>query len=303
MANKKFPGEYLLGLSILSGIVAVILGAILLKQYGPKVPVIDQPKNFISDPFIDQMVSMENKVTGGEKLADTTSIPTLTAADVQDISLEKPELQWMTYEQIDLDNQPIEIVFSLACEGGTITLPSFSIIPWYEGVFENGDFAIGKNTAVAWEHLGHHGLWLHSGLDAKGNPLSAYPIQAILERDGDGNTRDAEDFEKHLQECIIGSRVIIQQGGVRSESRLVAGIRVPSNGVEELSTHVMDLVPYLAKEYPGYGFETLRDPGLLLYFCGRRLSYEALDNDSGYWTQARIILALQPEVIFEGNLR
>ena len=34
---------------------------------------------------------------------------------------------------------------------------------------------------------------------------------------------------------------------------------------------VIDLVPYLAKTYPESGFDKLKAPELLLYFCGRLL--------------------------------
>jgi len=74
----------------------------------------------------------------------------------------------------------------------------------------------------------------------------------------------------------------------------VAAVRVSAEGVEELSRHTMELVPYLAQTYPQSGFSDLSEDALLIYFCGRAALDERTDPDAGYWTQTRYVIALKP---------
>jgi hypothetical protein len=74
----------------------------------------------------------------------------------------------------------------------------------------------------------------------------------------------------------------------------VAAVRVPPAGVVEVSQNPMELVPYLAENYPDSGFDLMDNPGLLFYFCGRQLTGETFNNDLDYWTQSRIIIGFMP---------
>jgi len=71
-------------------------------------------------------------------------------------------------------------------------------------------------------------------------------------------------------------------------------VRVPSEEVEELSRHTMDLVPYLAGAYPESGFAELDPNALLIYFCGRAALDEITNTNADYWTQTRFIIAIEP---------
>jgi len=106
--------------------------------------------------------------------------------------------------------------------------------------------------------------------------------------------RSPAEFEQVLQDCLVGSVVRLQAGGKTSLSRLTTAVRVPNPEVAELSEHVMDLVPYLANQYPDSGFDELKTPGLLFYLCGRRLVGETHDPNNFNFTQARIIIAMEP---------
>ncbi|MCJ7696018.1 MAG: hypothetical protein MUO40_11435, partial [Anaerolineaceae bacterium] len=150
------------------------------------------------------------------------------------------------------------------------------------------------NHSVAWEHLGIYGLWIHSGLDSLGNQLAAYPLQNYLERDERGYMRYLVEFDQAVQDCLIGSQIRIKQGDTISINKVVAAVRINPREVEEVSRHVMDLVPYLAENYPGKGFEQLDSPGMLFYFCGRALSGESKNLNENYWVQARIIVGFEP---------
>ena len=92
----------------------------------------------------------------------------------------------------------------------------------------------------------------------------------------------------------MGSTLRLRQGDTISLSRVVAAVRVPPAGVDEVSRHPMELVPYLAEHYPDSGFDQMELPGLLFYFCGRNLSGEAFNINYDYWTQSRIIIGFMP---------
>jgi hypothetical protein len=200
----------------------------------------------------------------------------------------------MTFDGLELSGQEMNVAILLSCENKAITLPEFTTHAWYPGVFEDGTFDVSANSAIAWEHLGYYGYWMHSGQDLLGRKLTAFNLHDYLERNSQGVLRSPEDFEKNLQECLVGSVVRLEAGGKTSLSRIAAGVRVPNQQVSELSEHVMDLVPYLAEQYPDSGFTELKTPALLFYFCGRRLVGETEDPNSFFYAQARIILAMEP---------
>lgn len=102
-------------------------------------------------------------------------------------------------------------------------------------------------------------------------------------------------IETRLNECLRGSQVSLDQQGQTYSGEVAAAVRVPAVGVEELSKHTMDLVPYLAQTYPESGFADLDEDTLLIYFCGRAALDELTDPNAGYWTQTRFVIAIEPE--------
>jgi hypothetical protein len=147
---------------------------------------------------------------------------------------------------------------------------------------------------MAWEHLGYYGLWIHSGQSSTFGDLPAYPLQIYLENDARGYRRSPEEFDAHLQNCLMGAELRLRQGDTLSVSEVVAAVRVPPTGVLEVSHRPMEMVPYLAETYPESGFDQMDVPGLVFFFCGRQLTGEAYNSDLDYWTQSRIIIGFMP---------
>ena len=113
-----------------------------------------------------------------------------------------------------------------------------------------------------------------------------------LERKESWRKRNPQEFEKNAAECLIGSKVSVQLGEKLLEGKVTAIVRIPASDVEIGSTHVMDMVPYLAKTYPESGFDKLNAPELLLYFCGRLLATETPDYSIRDYSRTRIIVAI-----------
>jgi hypothetical protein len=124
--------------------------------------------------------------------------------------------------------------------------------------------------------------------------LPAYPLQLYLENDARGYRRTQDDFQQHLQACLLGAELRLRQEGTISINEVVAAVRIPPTAVDEVSRHPMDLVPYLAENFPDSGFDQMQAPGLIFYFCGRQLTAEAYNSELDYWTQSRIIIGFMP---------
>ncbi len=214
---------------------------------------------------------------------------------IEDAPQEKEGEQWMTFDGMDLLEGKVGFSFSMHCPiGKKVDILPIDIIAWHPGVFENGDFSIGKDLAVAWEHLGYEGLWVHSGWDFWLERSPATDLQYFLETNDLNEVQSLKTLEAKLNECLLGSDVeIYSQESVR-QGRVTAAVRVPSGEVEELSQHTMDLAPYLASAYPESGFSELDPDALLIYFCGRAALDEITDPDADYWTQTRYVIAIAP---------
>ena len=216
--------------------------------------------------------------------------PTLTTPNL----VEKPE--WMKFGQLDLLQGELSFDFETKCDGGEkVVISPIKIIPWHSDVFEGEEFGIGKNVAVAWEHLGYEGLWIHSGWDFWAERSPATDLQYFIETNAVNEVQPLERIETRLNECLRGNQVSLEQNGQTYRGEVSAVVRVAAVGVEELSKHTMDLVPYLAQAYPESGFADLDEDVLLIYFCGRAALDERTDPDAGYWTQTRYVIALEPE--------
>ncbi len=214
---------------------------------------------------------------------------------VEDAPQEEEGEQWMTFNGMDLLEGKLGFSFSMRCPGGKqVEIPTLKIIPWHPGVFENGEFGIGKELAVAWEHLGYEGLWIHSGWDFWLERSPATDLQYFLETNDLNEVQPLETLEAKLNDCLLGSDVEVYSEELIRQGQVTAAVRIPSGEVEELSRHTMDLVPYLASAYPESGFTELDPDALLIYFCGRAALDEITDPDADYWTQTRYVIAIAP---------
>lgn len=202
---------------------------------------------------------------------------------------------WMNFGGIDLLSASVGFEFAPACGGqSSVSIPPLEIIAWHPQVFESGEFGIGKNMAVAWEHMGYEGLLIHSGWDFWQEQSPATQLQYFLETNALNEVQDLKTIEGKLQDCLRGSSVFVSQDGLRLQGNVAAAVRIPPQGVEELSKHTMDLVPFLRQAYPGSGFEDIDENSLLLFFCGRAAVDEQNNSQADYWTQTRYIIALMP---------
>ncbi len=218
----------------------------------------------------------------------------------EEVAVTLPELaeepEWMKFGTLDLTNGEVSFGFVTNCDGGeVVVIPPVKIVAWHADVFEDGEFGIGKNVAVAWEHLGYEGLWIHSGWDFWSERSPATDLQYFIETDELNEVQPLESIESRLKECLYGNQVSLEQQEQTFGGQVVAAVRVPAVGVEELSKHTMDLVPYLAQAYPQSGFADLNEDALLIFFCGRAALDERTDPEAGYWTQTRYVIAIEPQ--------
>lgn len=205
------------------------------------------------------------------------------------------ETKWMKFDQLDLLAAEVSFDIQTKCDGGaSVIIPPIKITAWHSGVFEGEEFGIGKNVAVAWEHLDYSGLWIHSGWDFWSERSPATDLQYFIETDSLNEVQPLAKIENRLNECLRDTNVTLQQNGQTYDGEVTAAVRVPAVEVAELSRHTMDLVPYLAQAYPQSGFASLEEGALLIYFCGRAALDERTDPNAGYWTQTRYIIALEP---------
>ena len=270
--------------------VAILLGLVALQHYRPQssmpAGMDDRPR----DPFLSSQTRKPTETMEGEEIPllsqqRPTLMPDATPT---------PLSTWMKFNGQDLLGAPVLLQFEPACGGEDIVLPVFEILSWRSGILESEEFDLGTQTAVAWDHQGYTGLWMHSGLGWWGEEQTAYPLQEYLERHKSGRLNTPEEFDLKAAQCLIGSEVVFEISGEKVSGTVSALVRVPAAEVAEVSGHVMDLVPYLAETYPESGFGELDEGGLVLYFCGRQLSTEAADMSAGYYSQTRIIVGIAP---------
>jgi len=230
-------------------------------------------------------------------VADNLMNLPLVVNDIQQATdLPKEESEpWMTFDGMDLLGEDVGFSFLMNCPvGKKVDILPIDIIPWHPGVFEDGEFGIGKKIAVAWEHLGFEGLWIHSGWDFWMERSPATDLQYFIETNELNEVQPLQTLEAKLSDCLLGSDVEVYSQGSARKGQVTAAVRVPSDQVEELSNHTMDLAPYLARTYPQSGFAELDPDALLIYFCGRAAVDEITDPKAGYWTQTRYIIAITP---------
>ena len=241
-----------------------------------------------------------SKLASGEQ-SILTSDPIYTPTPEVNIQLaadlpQDESQKMVAFDGMDLLEQKVGFTFSMRCPiGKEVEIPPIEIIAWHPGVFEDGEFGIGKDVAVAWEHLGYEGLWIHSGWDFWMERSPATDLQYFLETNDLNEVQPLKTLEAKLNECLVGSNVEVYSQSTVRQGQVTAAVRVPSAQVEELSKHTMDLVPYLAGAYPESGFAELDRDALLIYFCGRAALDEITNPDADYWTQTRYVIAIAPE--------
>ncbi len=216
--------------------------------------------------------------------------------NIQPTITPSPTPEWMVYDGIDFRDKEVDVLFTMRCDQEAVYFEPFRIIPYSSEIMGNGEFSNDLDFSVAWEHLGYYGLWVHSGLAYDIGELTAYPLQINIEQDARGFFRTPDEVSQYLESCVVDAEMRMRQEDSVSVNTIVAAVRIPPSEIEEVSRHVMDLVPYLAETYPGSGFEKLSQPGLLFYFCGQQLTGEMANPNYNKWTQARFIIGVMPLV-------
>lgn len=288
---------------LIVGILPALIGisAIILLV---AIPGLQRPQTSVSDNILDRYQITPDVFP--------TQASTPTSTPIQDSSTQSAEItptplptssltptytptpEWMTYDGIDLRDQSIEALFTMACDQTQVYINPFLVRPYSPELLDSGEFDTNLTFGIAWEHLGFYGLWVHSGQSDQFGDLPVYPLQIYLENNAQGFLRSSAELSEHLQNCLIGSEVIFRQGDNTSVSKVIAAVRIPPYHVEEVNRQPMNLVPYLAEHYPDSGFDQMELPGLLLYSCGRHLNGEAFHTHFDYWTQARYIIGFMP---------
>jgi hypothetical protein len=280
---------------MIAGSVGLILMIILISQYGPKKPSATVPEAFVE---LFQPTPLQTLTPAAHQITKPTQTLSPMISTSSPVPSQTPTFtptpEWMVYDEIDFRNQPIEALLTMGCNDDQVYLHPFNVVPYSPELVNSGIFYSDLNFSIAWDHLGFYGLWIHSGRTNTFEDLPAYPLQLYLENDVRGFRRDPNAFQKHLQSCLIGGELRLRQGEVISINKTVAAVRIPPTAVREVSRHPMDLVPFLAENYPESGFDKMQAPGLLFYFCGRQLTGEAFNSELDYWTQSRIIVGFQP---------
>ena len=249
--------------------------------------------NSVSD---ETLRTFQAEVTNAQ---DSTKTPQLTLSltpkpSFQPTITPSPTPEWMVYDGIDFRDKEADVLFTMRCDQDVIYLEPFRILPYDPDIMQSGEFSNDLDFSMAWEHLGYYGLWIHSGLAYNIGELTAYPLQINLEQDARGFFRTPSEVSEYLENCVINAKMRMRQGDTVSVNTVVAAVRVPPSEIDEVSRHVMDLVPYLAETYPDSGFEEMSLPGLLFYFCGQQLTGEMANPSYNKWTQARFIIGFKP---------
>jgi hypothetical protein len=285
--NKKAKPIFLLLGIIFSLLGGIVIGRAMRYKNSPALALIPGISiRSTSTQFQSAQATAAPEQFGNEPTAESSP---------PEQSLGKDQ-NWMKFGELNLLEGELGFYFISSCDGGVnISILPVEVTAWHPEVFEGEEFGIGKNVAVAWEHLGYAGLWIHSGWDFWAERSPATDLQYFIETDALNEVQPLQRIETRLNECLRGSQVSLDQQGQTYSGEVAAAVRVPAVGVEELSKHTMDLVPYLAQTYPESGFADLDEDTLLIYFCGRAALDELTDPNAGYWTQTRFVIAIEPK--------
>ncbi len=212
--------------------------------------------------------------------------------------VEKEKENEFKFAEIDFSDPtiPIEMMITTV-ENNKILIPEFNSYSWSPKVDEENIFNPDNNTGVAWQDDGKRiGLWLHSG---RAGPLhegyTMWETQKFIEEDENGNRIPYWVINELLDKIIKGADITIKQGKKSVNAKITAAVRIPPSGVIKSTKHFLDMVPYLAKNYPEKGFEELVDKKqvLLPKFCGRLAAGEKENKELPYYQQARFVFGIE----------
>lgn len=300
------------GLVGLGGTVTALSGWHLAKELGlrPEQIVKENGKRLLEqlDWYWREVKSLRREqrsshVVEGREKATPTRKPEETPVASEDAmeeltSVEKEERNEFAFGEIDFSDpsQPIEMLITTNSQD-KLLIPSFSSHAWSPEVDQKNVFDPENNTGVVWQDEGKRiGLWLHSGRAGKLHEgYTMWGVQTYIEESAQGNRRPYWETEKVLEEQIRGADILIKQGDKSTLARITAAVRIPPERVIDSTKHVMDMVPYLAKNYQGKGFEELvnKDKVLLPKFCGRFLAGEKENPELPSYQQARFIFGIE----------
>jgi len=214
------------------------------------------------------------------------------------VPVEKEEENGFNFAGIDFSNPtfPIGMVITTT-ENNKVIIPEFHSYSWSPKVDEENVFDPDNNTGVAWKDAGERiGLWVHSG---RAGPLhegyTMWNTQKFIEEDENGYRRPVWAVNEILDKIIRGSDITIKQGKKTIHAKITAAVRMPPDRVIYSTVHVMDMVPYIAENYPGKGFEELinKKQVLLPKFCGRFVAEEKENKKLPYYQQARFVFGIE----------
>ena len=265
MKKHRFNTNFIWPIGLISGSIGI--GLLLLAFFW-------KPAQFSNSSGLDETSQIfQTQVTNTQDSRIDLPLSDLTP-DIQTAMTPSSAPQWMVYDGIDFRDRKVDALFTLLCDKDVIYLEPFQVDPYDSDIMQNDAFLSDMDFAVAWEHLGYYGLWIHSGLSYNLGALPAYPLQINIERDPHGVFRTPRKVDQYLKDCVISAEMQIRQDNSVSTNNIIAAVRIPPPEIDEVSQHTMDLVPYLAENYPDSGFEKMSSPGLILYFCGQKLGGE-----------------------------
>lgn len=263
----------------------------LKKQALKKTSLPTQEANLTSQTSPTPTSSLETNQNSSEQAADLKDLKTPT--------VEKQPENPFSFLEIDFSNpkQPISMLITTN-KGDKIQIPSFEPHGWSPQVDEKNIFNPRNNTSVAWiDQNNRIGLWLHSGrLSSVHSGFTMWNTQKYLEeKNNQGHRRTPQELKKLLSEQIINSQVFIKQEKTYKLAKITAAVRIPPHKVEESTNHVIDMVSYLADNFPGSGFEKIKNKSeiLLPKFCGRHLVGENIDPKRPEYQQSRFVFAIE----------
>jgi hypothetical protein len=196
---------------------------------------------------------------------------------------------------------PIEFYFHVPPHD-VVEIPQVTVQSYRAELFDDPNFfQPGDRVAISYlDDYGRVGLWIHSG----GRQTAMYPLQKWLEQHVAPPTFGDDKVLLTDLELLKGYDVdVIVADQYTGFMQVAAAVRVPPMEVPELTTHVGDIIPYLAERYPASDFHLLEDNQqvLFLYFCGLAMEGEERNPEANKWTQARFVVALTTSWDYEAT--
>lgn len=260
----------------------------------PAEQVSEQPK--IEDIVATQMAALPTQTPSKAPTATaqpTTVPPTPTA--IPDIS------GYKIRGKVDLDNGSPVTLTIYKKDGEMIVSRWASAISYHDG--ESPDvFATDKGTVYSHiENGGYLTTEAHSGALRSKGPLFAYPLEKSVWMNPDG-TLMTLDKGKEATASLIGARVVLCQAsaeaniapfasfdpsqpcpGVSMQFTITAAALIERENVDAYKASQGNIIPWLIKNKPGTGFETLKpDTAYLIQSCVGQYNDQISDGTASY---------------------